>query len=105
MLMNLSLHGCGIKGAPLLVWDVAAAAALASNQAQPVEVEQAVVRWVNDDQFGVSFLAVPPDVQARLEQVVRLLHEAQQLEEHVIPVSAFLRSDSGQRAESGAQRS
>jgi len=89
MLMNLSLHGCGVKGAPpfscgtrlrLRLW--------LPDQAHPVAVEQAVVRWVKDDRFGVSFLKVHPDAQARLEQVFQLLHEAQQPEVHVIPLSA-----------------
>ena len=52
------------KCAALLLWDTAT-------------VEQAVVRWVKDGQFGVSFLHVPPDVQARLAQVFQLLHEDQ----------------------------
>jgi hypothetical protein len=60
MLMNLSLQGCRIKGASpfscgtrlrLQLW--------LPDQAQPVEVEQTVVRWIKDDQFGVSFLEVP----------------------------------------------
>ena len=88
MLMDLSLHGCRIKGAPpfscgtrlrrLQLW--------LPDQAQPVKVEQAVVRWVKDDQFGVSFLEVPPEARACLEQVCKLLHEAQQPEKHVIHV-------------------
>lgn len=96
VLVDLSLQGCRIKGAPpfscgtrlrLQLW--------LPDQSQPVKVELAVVRWVKDDQFGVSFLEVPPDARARLEQVFQLLHEAQQPEAHVIPVSAFLGSEQG----------
>ena len=67
MLMNLSLHGCGINGVPsfscgtrlrLRLW--------LPDQTLPVTVEQAVVRWVKADQFGVSFLDVPPETRSRL---------------------------------------
>jgi hypothetical protein len=96
-LMNLSLHGCRIKGAPsfscgsrlrLQLW--------LPDQAQPMAIEQAVVRWVKDDQFGVSFLEVPPDVRARLEQVFLLLDEAQQPKKKVISISAVAYDDSTQ---------
>ena len=96
MLLDLSLQGCRIKGAPpfpcgtrlrLQLW--------LPDQSQPVKVELAAVRWVTDDQFGVSFLEMPPDARARFEQVFQLLHEAQQPEAHVIPVSAFLGSEQG----------
>lgn len=94
MLIDLSLQGCRIKGASpfscgtrlrLQLW--------LPDQAQPVNVELAVVRWIKDDQFGVSFLQVSPDARARLEHVFQLLHEAQQPEVKVISVSAFLRFD------------
>jgi PilZ domain len=77
MLLNLSLQGCRIKGAPpfpcgtrlrLELWLL--------EQSQSVKVELAAVRWVKDDQFGVSFLNVPPDARARLKQVFQLLQEA-----------------------------
>ena len=86
MLLNLSLQGCRIKGAPpfpcgtrlrLQLW--------LPEQSQPAKVELAAVRWVKDDQFGVSFLNVSPDARARLKQVLQLLHEAKQPEAHVIP--------------------
>ena len=81
MLMDLSQQGCRITGAPpfpggtrlrLRLW--------LPDQAEPVRIEQAVVRWVAKNQFGVSFLDVPPDARARLELVFQLLHEAQQQE-------------------------
>ena len=75
MLLNLSLQGCRIKGAPpfpcgtrlrLELWLL--------EQSQPVKVELAAVRWVKDDQFGVSFLKMPPDVRAHFILVFQLLH-------------------------------
>ena len=103
MLMNLSLHGCGINGAPpfsggtrlrLRLW--------LPDQALPVTVEQAIVRWVKDDSFGVSFLKVHPDAQARLAQVFQLLHEAQQPEVKVIPRSALAHYDGAPSVEGNA---
>jgi hypothetical protein len=79
--MNLSLHGCGINGAPPCSCGTRLRLALClPDQTQ---------LWVNDDQFGVSFLDVPPDTRARLVQVFHLLHEVQQPEVTVIPKSAF----------------
>lgn len=96
MLLDLSLQGCRIKGAPpfpsgtrlrLQLW--------LPDQVQPLKVERAAVRWIKDGEFGVSFLELPPDARIRVEQVVQLLHEAQQPEARVIPMSAFLGSTQG----------
>ena len=43
-----------------------------------MEIEQAVVRWVKDNQVGVSFLQLPPETRTRLERVFQLLNTAQQ---------------------------
>lgn len=76
MLLDLSLQGCRITGTPpfpcgtrlrLQLW--------LPDQSEPVKIEQAVVRWLSKDQFGVSFQDVPPEARARLEHVFRLLHE------------------------------
>ena len=89
MLIDLTLQGCRIKGAHsfscgirvwLQIW--------LPDQAQPVNAEQAVVRWVKDDQFGVSFQVLAPDVRARLKHVLQLLNQAQKPEVRVISVHA-----------------
>lgn len=81
MLLDLSQQGCRISATPpfpcgtrlrLQLW--------LPDQSEPVKIEQAVVRRVANDQFGVSFFEVPPDARARIEHVFRLLHEAQQQE-------------------------
>ena len=90
-LMDLSVQGCRIKGtAPFSCGSRVGLQLWLPDQAQPVNVEQAVVRWVKDDQFGVSFQAVPPDTLARLEHVFQLLHEAQFPNVKMIHVSASL---------------
>jgi hypothetical protein len=98
MLLDLSLQGCRIKGVfpgssgirvRLQLW--------LPDQAQPVKVERGTVRWVQDDQFGVSFLEVLPDAQARLAQVVQLLLDAQQPDALVIQIPASTSQDSASR--------
>ena len=99
MLLDLSLHGCRIKGVPpgscgtrlrLQLW--------LPDQSEPVKVGLATVRWVKHEQFAVSFLEVSPDSQARLKQVFQLLHEAQQPEARVIQLPASTLFDAHQGA-------
>lgn len=88
-LVDLSLWGCRIEGVSpgssgsrlrLQLW--------LPDQAHPVKIGLAAVRWVKHDQFGVSFLQVSPDARVRLAQVCQSLHEAQQQPEaRVIQVS------------------
>ena len=62
MLLALSLRGCGMKGVcPGRVEHVCGCNSGLLDQAQPVKVERGTVRWVQDDQFGVSFLEVLPE--------------------------------------------
>jgi hypothetical protein len=84
-LLDLSLRGCRIEGAPpfpcgtrlrLELW--------LPDQFQSAKVEQAVVRWVNHDQCGVSFVKVQPETRVRLEHVFHLLHEAEHPEGLVV---------------------
>ena len=65
------------------------------DQAEPVKIEQAFVRWVKNDQCGVSFLEVPSNVQAWLEQVCLVLDKAQQPVEQIISLPGY---DFGQSA-------
>lgn len=91
MLVDLSLKGCRIKG----VYTGSSGSRLRlqlwlPDQSQPVQVELAAVQWIKNNQFGVRFLTVSPDAQARLAQVFQLLHEAQQQPEaRAIHIPAF----------------
>lgn len=96
MLLDLSLQGCRIKGVPsfpcgtrlrLQLWF--------PDQAQPANVDLAAVRWITGEEFGVRFLEVSQDVRGRIEQVVRLLSEAQQPAVKVIHIPGFLASEQG----------
>lgn len=97
ILVNLSLEGCRIKGAPpfpcgtrlrLQLW--------LPDQSQPVKVDLAAVRWVKENEFGVRFITLLPDAQARLKQACLLLHKRQQPEARVIQLSLFACSGSVQ---------
>ena len=99
LLTDLSMQGCRIKGTSCLscgarlrlqIW--------LPDQAEPVMIERAVVRWVADDQFGVSFLELPSDVASRLTQVVQTLQKGQQAAAQVIPVAAAFRATKEQHA-------
>ena len=67
MLLDLSLRGCRIKGVALGSCGMRLRLQLwLPDESQPVKVELGTVQWIQDDQFGVSFLKVLPDAQARL---------------------------------------
>lgn len=89
-LVDLAREGCRIKGAlpppcgmrlRLQLW--------LPDLAEPVTVDLAAVRWVQDDQFGVSFLEVSPDARACLEQVCQVVVEPPQPVK-VISIPPFL---------------
>jgi len=95
-LVDLTLQGCRIKGAPPLPCGTRLRLQLCfPDVAQPVKVDLAAVRWVQDDQFGVSFLEVSSHARACLEQVCQVVLEAEQPPIKVIAISAFLGSEDG----------
>ena len=98
MLIDLALQGCRIKGAAglsggarltLRIW--------LPDQAEPVIVERAIVRWAMGDQVGVSFLEMSPDARVCVAQVFQVLQAAQQPAARVIPVSTCLAPSKEQR--------
>ena len=99
MLTDLSLQGCRIKGASGLSCGARLRLQLwLPDQAEPVMIERAVVRWIADDQFGVSFLELPSDVGARLTHLVQTVQKGQQAAAKVIPVAAALLATKEQNA-------
>lgn len=93
-LLDLSLQGCRIKGAPpfrcgarlrLQLW--------LPILAQPLTVDLAAVRWIQGDQFGISFLELSPHDRACLEQVCQLVLEAERPQVKVISIPPFLGSE------------
>ena len=78
-LVDLARQGCRIKAAlpppcgmrlRLQLW--------LPDLAQPVTVDLAAIRWVQHDEFGVSFLEVSPVARACLEQVCQVVLEPPQ---------------------------
>ncbi len=70
MHLDLSLKGCRIQG----VYPSSSGTRLRlqlwlPDQSQPVQVDLAAVQWIKKNQFGVSFLTMYPDAQARLAEV------------------------------------
>jgi len=93
-LVDLTLQGCRIKGTlPLPCGTRLRLQLCFPDVAQPVKVDLAAVRWVQDDQFGVSFLEVSPDARACLEQVCQVAREAQQPKVKMISIPPFLGSE------------
>lgn len=78
MLMNLSLQGCRIKGPSPFSCETRLRLRLElPDQAQPVKVEQTVIRWAKRRSIWSKLSGGAPDARARVEQVFQLLHEAQ----------------------------
>jgi hypothetical protein len=93
-LVDLTRQGCRIKGMPPLLCGTRLRLQLwLPDVAQPVKVDLAAVRWVQDDQFGVSFLEVSPDTRAYLDQVCQLVREPPQPKMKVISIPPFLGSE------------
>ena len=99
MLLDLSLKGCRIQG----VYPSSSGTRLwlqlwLPDQSEPMKVDLAAVQWIKKTQFGVSFLTMSPDAQARPAQVFRMLHEAQQQPDaRAIPIAppAIVGSEKG----------
>ena len=72
--VNLSKEGCAVKskeavpkGLYLKVW------IFLSGKDSPLEVELAPVRWSNRGQFGLEFIRMSGEAQARLHRVLEAL--------------------------------
>ena len=96
-LVDLTLQGCRIKGAPpFRVGRVCDCSSGFPNLAQPVKVDLAAVRWVQDDQFGISFLRGIPTRSGVPGTGVSVSPVRQQRPQvKVISISAFLGSEEG----------
>ena len=71
IVQDLSLSGCRVESST----DVQSGMELAlrisvPNQVVPLVVERAVVRWVHGRQFGLCFMSLRPEEQARLSRLV-----------------------------------
>ena len=70
--LNLSWAGCAFKSDKnLQVGDFLQVEIHLPDVYAPVKVDVAVVRWAVDQQFGVDFIQVGPDDEARLRRFVK----------------------------------
>ncbi|BCA57100.1 hypothetical protein W02_42400 [Nitrospira sp. KM1] len=90
VLTDLSLSGCRIKGPIHFVPGMRIRLKLWLPDAiDPIDVEQANVRWTGGEYFGVSFPLLAESMKMRLSKVVEVLREAQEEDVAVISVPAF----------------
>lgn len=73
IVLDLSLGGCRVESSR----DVRLGTELAlrislPNQVTPLAVDQAIVRWGHGHQFGLCFMSLRPEEQARLRRLVAL---------------------------------
>ncbi|MEP6957897.1 MAG: PilZ domain-containing protein [Nitrospirota bacterium] len=91
VLVDLAPQGCRINGvSPFSCGTRLRLQLWLPDRSEPIAVERAVVRWIKDDQFGVSFLEMSPDARMRLAVVCQLLHDAQDSAAQVIAVADVL---------------
>lgn len=94
LLIDLALQGCRIQGAAGLSGGARLALRIwLPDQAEPVVVERAIVRWIKDDQFGVSFLEISPEARVCVSHVFQVLQAAQQPAARVIPVTVVTNTE------------
>jgi hypothetical protein len=73
-LTDLSPSGCRVKSAiPVQVGMELELCIFVSNEANPITIDAALVRWAKGSEFGVSFTAVRLPIQRRLTEVWRKL--------------------------------
>ncbi|THJ24027.1 MAG: PilZ domain-containing protein [Nitrospira sp. CG24E] len=73
-ILNLSEEGCAVTSET--VASVAAYVQLAMQlraKEEPVQVELAAVRWSSATRFGVEFIKIRPEEEARLKKFVKVL--------------------------------
>ena len=73
-ILNLSEEGCAVTSE--IVAGVAVYLQLAMQlraQEEPVQVDLAAVRWSSATRFGVEFIKIRPEEEARLKKFVKVL--------------------------------
>ena len=74
MVFNLSKEGCAL-GSEISVPKGAYVSLCIhlSDEALPIEVELAAVRWCTEQKFGVEFIRLKPEAQEQLHQAANVL--------------------------------
>lgn len=78
MMLDLSPHGCrvstGMPLAPGATLDLQFAMPVSEHT--PVQIEEAVVRWAKQSQYGLEFLTLTPQHEASLRHIVSAVHRS-----------------------------
>ncbi len=74
MVVNLSIPGCAIEtDLPIQPGEYLELQVMAPDQARPLAVELAKVRWATRQKVGIEFIRVRRDEQRRIQQLIRPL--------------------------------
>jgi PilZ domain len=91
---DLSLNGFRIEGqADLLSDRIVSIRVQLPNGGGSIEIDQAVVRWKTEREFGVQIIALSNESDLRLARHVE--HQLQHTMAHVLPVSSHERAGAG----------
>jgi len=71
IVLDLSLGGCRVESSRDVQLGTELALSISMpNQVTPLAVDRAVVRWGHGHQFGLCFMSLRPEEQARLRRLV-----------------------------------
>ena len=74
---NLSLGGCKVDSeASIYIGMYLALQICLPGQETTLQVDQAVVRWAREEEFGLEFIAMRPEEEERLRRFVSALEKA-----------------------------
>ena len=72
--MNLSIRGCHIQSfMPVIPGMRITLSIVAPNPETVIEVDQAVVRWAENQEFGLEFTSITPEQFERLTKLIQHL--------------------------------
>ena len=71
-LIDLSIRGCRIESPVDVQLGTTLEVRISAREHEPpVQIQQALVRWSRDRQFGLEFVKMPPEEWARLQHTVK----------------------------------
>ncbi len=74
--IDLSIRGCRVDSNVTVMTGTTLELRIhVAKQEQPIAVDQAIVRWARNHQFGVEFMSLQPGEWARLQRLVKELEQ------------------------------
>jgi hypothetical protein len=75
-IIDLSIRGCRVDSPVMVMTGTTLELRIhAAEHEPPIAVDQAIVRWSRNHQFGVEFMSLQPDEWARLQHIVKELRQ------------------------------